>query len=152
MNLNNWKIQPKEVLNAGPVMPVMVIQNLDDAVPLAKALVAGGIKVLEITLRTPIALDAIRLISQEVKEAIVGAGTITTPEQLKAAEDGLKAADDRLIELSRTQVTPTNSVDLAKQIKDAKDSVKSAKEKVKQAKAFLAAAQKELSAVSTSSI
>ena len=87
MNLNNWKIQPKDVLNAGPVMPVMVIQNLDDAVPLAKALVAGGIKVLEITLRTPIALDAIRLISQEVKEAIVGAGTITTPEQLKAAED-----------------------------------------------------------------
>ena len=87
MNSNNWKIQPKDVLNAGPVMPVMVIQNLDDAVPLAKALVAGGIKVLEITLRTPIALDAIRLISQEVKDAIVGAGTITTPEQLKAAED-----------------------------------------------------------------
>jgi hypothetical protein len=72
--------------------------------------------------------------------------------ELKAAEDGLKAANDRLIELSRTQVTPTNSVDLAKQIKDARDSVKSAKEKVKQAKAFLAAAQKELSAVSTSSI
>jgi len=68
-------------------MPVMVIKNLEDAVPLAKALVAGGIKVLEITLRTPIALEAIRLISQEVKEAIVGAGTITTPEQLKAAED-----------------------------------------------------------------
>lgn len=87
MNSSNWKIQPKDVLNAGPVMPVMVIDNLDDAVPLAKALVAGGIKVLEITLRTPIALDAIRLISQEVKGAIVGAGTITTPEQLKAAED-----------------------------------------------------------------
>src|SRR5664279_4534058 len=87
MNSNNWKIQPKDVLNAGPVMPVMVIQNLDDAVPLAKALVAGGIKVLEITLRTPVALDAIRLISQEVKDAIVGAGTITTPEQLKAAEE-----------------------------------------------------------------
>ena len=49
MNQNNWKIQPKDVLNAGPVMPVMVIQNLDDAVPLAKALVAGGIKVLEIS-------------------------------------------------------------------------------------------------------
>jgi 2-dehydro-3-deoxyphosphogluconate aldolase/(4S)-4-hydroxy-2-oxoglutarate aldolase len=56
-------------------------------VPLAQALVAGGIKVWEITLRTPIALDAIRLISQEVKDAIVGAGTITTPGQLKAAED-----------------------------------------------------------------
>ena len=87
MNSKHWKIQPTDVLNAGPVMPVMVIKNLEDAVPLAKALVAGGIKVLEITLRTPIALEAIRLISQEVKEAIVGAGTITTPEQLKAAED-----------------------------------------------------------------
>ncbi|MFI3222076.1 MAG: bifunctional 4-hydroxy-2-oxoglutarate aldolase/2-dehydro-3-deoxy-phosphogluconate aldolase [Methylococcaceae bacterium] len=87
MNSKHWKIQPTDVLNAGPVMPVMVIKNLDDAVPLAKALVAGGIKVLEITLRTPIALEAIRLISQEVKEAIVGAGTITSPEQLKAAEE-----------------------------------------------------------------
>ena len=86
MNQSTWKIQPQTVLTAGPVMPVMVIQNLEDAVPLAKALVAGGIRVLEITLRTPIALEAIKLISQEVKEAIVGAGTITTPEQLKAAE------------------------------------------------------------------
>lgn len=68
-------------------MPVMVIQNLDDAVPLAQALVDGGIKVLEITLRTPIALDAIKLISENVKDAIVGAGTIINPEQLKAAED-----------------------------------------------------------------
>jgi len=84
---NNWKIQPNIILNTCPVMPVMVIENLDDAVPLAHALVAGGIKVLEITLRTPIALDAIRLISQEVKGAIVGAGTITSPEQLQAAEE-----------------------------------------------------------------
>lgn len=84
---NNWKIQPNAVLTAGPVMPVMVIPNLDDAVPLAKALVAGGIKVLEITLRTPVALDAIRAISREVEGAIVGAGTIANPEQLKAAAD-----------------------------------------------------------------
>jgi 2-dehydro-3-deoxyphosphogluconate aldolase/(4S)-4-hydroxy-2-oxoglutarate aldolase len=68
-------------------MPVMVIQNLDDAVPLAKALVAGGIRVLEITLRTPVALEAIKLISQQVPDAIVGAGTIINPEQLQAAED-----------------------------------------------------------------
>lgn len=68
-------------------MPVMVIQNLDDAVPLAKALVAGGIRVLEITLRTAVAMEAIKLISQEVPDAIVGAGTILTPEQLQAAED-----------------------------------------------------------------
>lgn len=87
MTQTNWKIQPKDVLNTSPVMPVMVIQNLDDAVPLAKALVAGGIRVLEITLRTPVALEAIRLISQEVKDAVVGVGTITTPEQLKAAEE-----------------------------------------------------------------
>lgn len=87
MSQNNWKIQPKDVLTAGPVMPVMVIQNLEDAVPLAEALVAGGIKVLEITLRTPIALDAIKAISDNVKDAIVGAGTIANPEQLKAAEE-----------------------------------------------------------------
>jgi 2-dehydro-3-deoxyphosphogluconate aldolase / (4S)-4-hydroxy-2-oxoglutarate aldolase len=84
---NNWKIQPKDVLNAGPVMPVMVIKNLDDAVPLAKALVEGGIKVLEITLRTPIALEAIKLISQHVEGAIVGAGTIANPAQLQAAQE-----------------------------------------------------------------
>ncbi|MGR9087355.1 MAG: bifunctional 4-hydroxy-2-oxoglutarate aldolase/2-dehydro-3-deoxy-phosphogluconate aldolase [Gammaproteobacteria bacterium] len=84
---NNWKIQPKDILHAGPVMPVMVIRNLDDAVPLARALVAGGIKVLEITLRTPAALDAIRLISREVKDAVVGAGTIASPQQLKAVEE-----------------------------------------------------------------
>jgi 2-dehydro-3-deoxyphosphogluconate aldolase / (4S)-4-hydroxy-2-oxoglutarate aldolase len=87
MNQNNWKIQPKDVLTSCPVMPVMVIQNLDDAVPLARALIAGGIKVLEITLRTPVAMEAIRLISQEVKDAIVGVGTIANPQQLQAAEE-----------------------------------------------------------------
>ncbi|MGZ5050016.1 MAG: bifunctional 4-hydroxy-2-oxoglutarate aldolase/2-dehydro-3-deoxy-phosphogluconate aldolase [Methylobacter sp.] len=86
MSNKNWKIQPDVILNTCPVMPVMVIQDLEDAVPLARALVEGGIKVLEITLRTPIALDAIKQISQEVQGAIVGAGTITTPEQLAAAE------------------------------------------------------------------
>lgn len=84
---NHWKIQPSIVLNASPVMPVMVIQDLENAVPLAKALVAGGIRVLEITLRTAVALEAIRQISKEVPDAIVGAGTILTPEQLKAAEE-----------------------------------------------------------------
>lgn len=83
----NWKVQPSTVLNASPVMPVMVIQDLENAVPLAKALVAGGIRVLEITLRTSVALDAIRAISQEVPDAIVGAGTIINPEQLQAAAD-----------------------------------------------------------------
>ena len=87
MNTHHWKIQPKDVLTASPVMPVMVIQNIEDAVPLAQALVAGGIRVLEITLRTPIALEAIKLISQQVPDAIVGAGTIINPEQLRAAEE-----------------------------------------------------------------
>lgn len=82
----NWKLQPHDILTAGPVMPVMVIQHIDDAVPMARALVEGGIKVLEITLRTPIALDAIKLISEQVKEAIVGAGTIANPAQLQAAQ------------------------------------------------------------------
>lgn len=86
MNTKHWKIQPKDVLNASPVMPVMVIQDVENAVPLAKALVAGGIKVLEITLRTPAALESIKRISQEVEGAIVGAGTILNPEQLLAAE------------------------------------------------------------------
>ena len=63
-------------------MPVMVIQDLDAAVPLARALVKGGIRVLEITLRTPVALEAIRRIAGEVDGAIVGAGTITNPDQL----------------------------------------------------------------------
>ena len=84
---NNWKLSPEVVLNTCPVMPVMVIENLEDAVPLAKALVAGGIKVLEITLRTPVAMEAIKQISEQVEGAIVGAGTIITPEQLKAVEE-----------------------------------------------------------------
>lgn len=83
----HWKIQPNVILNTCPVMPVMVIQDLEDAVPLAKALVAGGIKVLEITLRTPIAIDAIKQISQEVEGAIVGAGTIVSSEQLQQVAD-----------------------------------------------------------------
>jgi 2-dehydro-3-deoxyphosphogluconate aldolase/(4S)-4-hydroxy-2-oxoglutarate aldolase len=86
MSPSKWIIQPKAVLTQGPVMPVMIIDKLDDAVPLARALVAGGIKVLEITLRTPIALEAINAISDHVEDAIVGAGTVTTPEQLQAAE------------------------------------------------------------------
>ncbi len=77
-----WRIDSAAILGQGPVVPVMVIKKLEHAVPLARALVAGGIKVLEITLRTPVAVDAIRAISSEVNEAVVGAGTVTTPEEL----------------------------------------------------------------------
>ena len=70
-------------LKLAPVVPVMVIENVEDAVPLARALVKGGLPVLEITLRTAKAMDCIRAIIAEVEGAIVGAGTVLTPEQLR---------------------------------------------------------------------
>src|SRR5438552_15482009 len=66
-----------ELMGVGPVIPVIVIEDLAKAVPLAKALVAGGVRVLEVTLRTPDALDAIHAIDNEVKDANVGVGTIS---------------------------------------------------------------------------
>jgi 2-dehydro-3-deoxyphosphogluconate aldolase/(4S)-4-hydroxy-2-oxoglutarate aldolase len=83
----NWRIEPAEVLGQGPVVPVMVINRLHHAVPLARALVAGGVKVLEITLRTDVAVDAIKAIRGEVNDAIVGAGTVTTAEELRAVAE-----------------------------------------------------------------
>lgn len=74
-----------EVMNAGPVIPVIVLERLADAVPLARALVAGGIRVLEVTMRTPVALDCVRAMRADVPEAIVGAGTITRIGDLKDA-------------------------------------------------------------------
>lgn len=83
MTFKHWRLTPDFIFSQGPVIPVIVIKDLKTAVPIAKALVAGGIKVLEVTLRTPVALDAIRLISDAVPDAIVGAGTITTVSQLQ---------------------------------------------------------------------
>ena len=83
----HWRKEPGEILRQGPVVPVMVIHKLEQAVPLAKALMAGGIRVLEITLRTPVAVEAIRAISQDVPGAIVGAGTVTRPEELTASAE-----------------------------------------------------------------
>ncbi|MDO4640768.1 MAG: bifunctional 4-hydroxy-2-oxoglutarate aldolase/2-dehydro-3-deoxy-phosphogluconate aldolase [Neisseria sp.] len=77
----------REILSAGAVVPVMAIEDLSTAVDLAHALVAGGIPTLEITLRTPVGIDAIRLIKKEVPGAIVGAGTVINSEQLKAVAD-----------------------------------------------------------------
>ena len=71
------------LLDIAPVVPVVVIADASDAVPLARALVAGGLPAIEVTLRTPAALDAIRAIAAEVPEAVVGAGTVITPEQVK---------------------------------------------------------------------
>ena len=73
-----------QIMTAAPVIPVLVIERVEDAVPVAEALVAGGLPVLEVTLRTPAALDAIRAMKQ-VRGAIVGAGTVLGPDQLDAA-------------------------------------------------------------------
>ena len=76
----------RDVMRASPVMPVIVLDRVSDAVPLARALVAGGICVLEVTLRTAAALESVRVIRAEVPEALVGVGTITTPAELDAAQ------------------------------------------------------------------
>lgn len=68
-------------------MPVLVIKDVEHAVPLAKALIAGGIRVLEVTLRTDAALEVIAKIAKEVPEAIIGAGTVTNREQLQQVID-----------------------------------------------------------------
>ena len=82
-----------QIMRTAPIIPVMVIDDIDHAVPLARALVEGGLNVLEITLRTSIAMDAIKAILAEVEDAIVGAGTVLFPEQLEeVAEIGCKFA------------------------------------------------------------
>ena len=77
----------REILAASPVMPVIVLERIADAVPLAKALVSGGIRVLEITLRTAVALDCVRAIRTAVPDAIVGVGTITNLVDMNAARE-----------------------------------------------------------------
>ncbi|HRC73171.1 MAG TPA: bifunctional 4-hydroxy-2-oxoglutarate aldolase/2-dehydro-3-deoxy-phosphogluconate aldolase [Candidatus Competibacter sp.] len=80
-----------DVMRTGPVIPVIAIEDLAHAVPLAKALVAGGVRVLEVTLRTAVGLDSIRAIAREVPDAIVGVGTLTRPEEFaKALEAGAR--------------------------------------------------------------
>jgi 2-dehydro-3-deoxyphosphogluconate aldolase/(4S)-4-hydroxy-2-oxoglutarate aldolase len=66
-----------QIMYTGPVIAVIVVDRLQDAVPLARALVAGGVRVLELTLRTPVALQALSAIMHEVEGAIVGVGTLT---------------------------------------------------------------------------
>jgi len=75
-----------DIMVLAPVIPVLVIDRIEDALPVAEALVGGGLPVLEVTLRTPVALDAIRLMKQ-VPGAVVGAGTVLDPAQLAAALD-----------------------------------------------------------------
>jgi len=75
-----------ELAAHGPVIPVIVIQRIEDAVPLAQALVAGGVRVLEVTLRTPVALASIEAIVKAVPQAIVGAGTVRSVADARAAK------------------------------------------------------------------
>lgn len=76
-------LQTTSLFKKSSIIPVLVIEDLDTVLPLARALQAGGVHLLEITLRTPLALAAIRKIRQTIPELIVGAGTITTREQLR---------------------------------------------------------------------
>ncbi len=75
----------REIMARSPVIPVIIIEHLEHAVPLARALCAGGVCVLEVTLRTPVALAAIEAIRKAVPEAVVGVGTLTRPDDFAAA-------------------------------------------------------------------
>jgi 2-dehydro-3-deoxyphosphogluconate aldolase/(4S)-4-hydroxy-2-oxoglutarate aldolase len=77
----------EDIFGAGPVVPVVQLDDAADAVPMARALLAGGIRTVEITLRTPAALAAIRAVADAVPEIMVGAGTLLRPDDLAAAVD-----------------------------------------------------------------
>ncbi len=81
------KIDTLSLAGHGPVIPVIVLQRVQDAVPLAEALLAGGVKVLEVTMRTPVALQCIEAIARALPEAIVGAGTLRSAADARAALD-----------------------------------------------------------------
>ena len=86
-------MKAEDVMRLGAVIPVIRIDRIEDAVPMARALVAGGLRALEITLRTPVALEAMQLIMREVPDAVVGAGTVRTAAQFDAVQKaGVKFA------------------------------------------------------------
>jgi 2-dehydro-3-deoxyphosphogluconate aldolase/(4S)-4-hydroxy-2-oxoglutarate aldolase len=116
-----------QILKVAPVVPVMVVERIEDAVPLARALYNGGLKVLEITLRTPCALDAIAAMVEALPDdAVIGAGTIITPKDLEAAIKAgstflvspgttpalIEAAKASLIPLLAGVATPTEAMNL----------------------------------------
>ena len=76
---------PLPLVAKAPVVPVVVVKRVADAVPLARALVDGGLPLIEVTLRTPVALEAVRHIAAEVEGAIVGAGTVIERAQIEAS-------------------------------------------------------------------
>jgi 2-dehydro-3-deoxyphosphogluconate aldolase / (4S)-4-hydroxy-2-oxoglutarate aldolase len=77
----------RQILSLAPVIPVLTIQRIEDAVPLCRALCNGGLRVLEITMRTPVALDAVALLRKQLPSAVVGVGTITSRQDLRMAEN-----------------------------------------------------------------
>jgi 2-dehydro-3-deoxyphosphogluconate aldolase/(4S)-4-hydroxy-2-oxoglutarate aldolase len=106
------QIDLTQIMSAGPVIPVIVIQRQADAVPMARALVRGGVRVLEVTLRTEAALSAISAIAREVPEAIVGAGTVLGGDDVaRAMEAGARflvspGLTERLAEAARAAGAP----------------------------------------------
>jgi len=87
MPFSKWNLSAEQVFAVAPVIPVLVINDLNKAIPLAQALLAGGINILEITLRSPVSLDAVRLLTATFPQALIGVGTVLNPEQLKQACD-----------------------------------------------------------------
>ena len=85
--VRNWKMSPKDIFSSGPIVPVLVINKVEDALPIAEALLKADVKVLEVTLRTAAALDVIAIIAKELPEAIVGSGTVTNRIQLQQSYD-----------------------------------------------------------------
>jgi 2-dehydro-3-deoxyphosphogluconate aldolase / (4S)-4-hydroxy-2-oxoglutarate aldolase len=85
--VNQWQISPQELFAMGKIVPVLVIKEVADALPIAEAILQSGIKVLEVTLRTPSALEVIHEIATHLPQAVIGAGTITNAQMLKKSRD-----------------------------------------------------------------
>lgn len=85
--MNQWKYDASDIFAASPVVPVIVLHDVEDAIPVAEALIAGGINILELTLRTDCALACLCRLSEHCKDAWVGAGTVLNAQQLQAVID-----------------------------------------------------------------
>jgi 2-dehydro-3-deoxyphosphogluconate aldolase/(4S)-4-hydroxy-2-oxoglutarate aldolase len=126
MNIETKQQRVEATMRLAAVIPVVIIEDAKHAVPMARALVAGGIPAIEVTLRTPAALDAIRAIAQEVEGAVVGVGTVLTAKDLHAAEQAgahfavspgvspnlLAAADDSALPLLPGAATASEAMSL----------------------------------------
>ncbi|MCD0452002.1 bifunctional 4-hydroxy-2-oxoglutarate aldolase/2-dehydro-3-deoxy-phosphogluconate aldolase [Actinocorallia sp. API 0066] len=94
-------MRAEDLMHLAPVIPVVVLEDADSAVPLARALVAGGLPVIEVTLRTEAGLESIRRIADEVEGAVVGAGTVTGPQHVK---DSIAAGAEFLVSPGCTDI------------------------------------------------